>query len=267
MVQKNNIDTEEINSIKDRLILLVGGAGGLGKEIAALLSSKKAKLIIIFKENKERAEALYKYILEKFSVKIQIEQADISTKEGRNKCIEVVKSYNQPLYSYISLAGKAARIPLEEIKDEDFIDSFLQNAIAPVLLARDLYPFLKESKPEGVIIFFSSMQAIVPFSASIPYALPKYSLLWAVKILAKQWCGKGGVRVNAIAPGVNEAGMALESIKKGKYKKYIEKNLIPRYGKPEDIAKAILFLIQPDNYITGQILTIDGGLTLNVLVE
>lgn len=262
--QKFNVK-DGINFIKNKLILIVGGAGGLGKQTAALLSSKKAKLIVVYKENRERAEELYRYILNEYSEKIEILQADISTEAGRNSCVQLIKSYKKPLYSYICFSGKAVRIPFSQIKDEEFTESFIQNTIGPILLARDLYPILRTSVPEGVIIFLSSMQAIAPFSGSIPYALPKYALLWAVKILAKEWSGRGGVRVNAIAPGVNEAGMALESIKKGKYNRYIEKNLIPRYGKPEDIAKAILFLIQPDNYITGQVFTIDGGLTLNII--
>jgi len=264
--QKLNVK-DGINLIKNKLILIVGGTGGLGKETAALLSSKEAKVVVVYKEDREKANELYKFILKEYSKKIEILQADISTESGRHSCIQLIKSYKEPLYSYICFAGKAVRIPFDKIKDGEFTESFIQNTIAPVLLARDLYPFLKTSVPEGVVIFLSSMQAIAPFLGSVPYALPKYALLWAVKILAKEWSGRGGVRVNAIAPGVNEAGMALESIKKGKYNKYIEKNLIPRYGKPEDIAKAILFLIQPDNYITGQVLTIDGGLTLNIINE
>jgi len=63
-------------------------------------------------------------------------------------------------------------------------------------------------------------------------------------------------------PGVTEAGMAKASVASGKYERYLQEGAIPRYGKAEDVARAIRFLLEPDNYVTGQVLTVDGGLTL-----
>ncbi len=74
--------------------------------------------------------------------------------------------------------------------------------------------------------------------------------------------GPGGVRVNIVAPGVNRAGMALKSIESGKYDSYIDQKIIPRFGRPEDVARVVRLLLEPDNYITGQVMIVDGGLTL-----
>jgi NAD(P)-dependent dehydrogenase (short-subunit alcohol dehydrogenase family) len=68
--------------------------------------------------------------------------------------------------------------------------------------------------------------------------------------------------VNVVAPGVSMAGMALKSIQSGKYDSYVKDKIIPRFGRPEDVARAVRFFLEPDNYITGQVLTVDGGLTL-----
>ena len=68
--------------------------------------------------------------------------------------------------------------------------------------------------------------------------------------------------MNVNSPGVNQAGMAEASIASGKYTKYLEDDVIPRYGRAEDVACAVRFFLEPDNYITGQVLTVDGGLTL-----
>jgi len=81
-------------------------------------------------------------------------------------------------------------------------------------------------------------------------------------VLAREWGGQTNIRVNAVAPGATAAGMAEASIRAGKYDEYLEKGVIPRFGRPEDIARAVRFLLEPDNYITGQVLTVDGGLTL-----
>ena len=58
------------------------------------------------------------------------------------------------------------------------------------------------------------------------------------------------------------AGMARASIASGKYDRYIAEGVIPRFGRAEDVARAIRFLLEPDNYITGQVLCVDGGMTL-----
>jgi NAD(P)-dependent dehydrogenase (short-subunit alcohol dehydrogenase family) len=70
--------------------------------------------------------------------------------------------------------------------------------------------------------------------------------------------------VNVVAPGVNNAGMAEQSVRSGKYNSYSDKRIIPRWGHPKDVARAILFFLEPDNYVTGQILTVDGGLSLKM---
>jgi pteridine reductase len=87
-------------------------------------------------------------------------------------------------------------------------------------------------------------------------------LLHSARILAKECRGASNIRVNVIAPGVMAAGMAEASIASGKYERYISDGVIPRYGRAEDVARAVRFFVEPDNYITGQVLSVDGGITL-----
>jgi NAD(P)-dependent dehydrogenase (short-subunit alcohol dehydrogenase family) len=105
------------------------------------------------------------------------------------------------------------------------------------------------------------MQAVGVFPGSTLYAAPKAALIHTSRILAKQWGGPGGVRVNVVAPGVTTSGMAEASVRSGKYDPFVSKGVIPRFGEASDVARAIGLLLQPDNYITGQLLTVDGGLT------
>jgi NAD(P)-dependent dehydrogenase (short-subunit alcohol dehydrogenase family) len=137
-----------------------------------------------------------------------------------------------------------------------------KNYVAPVLLARDAAVRMRTRGSAGSIVLLSTMQAVAAFDSSINYAGPKTALIQAARIMAKQWGGPGGIRVNVIAPGVNRAGMALKSIESGKYDFFIDQKIIPRFGKPEDVARVVRLLLEPDNYITGQVITIDGGLTL-----
>ncbi len=106
------------------------------------------------------------------------------------------------------------------------------------------------------------MQANALFAGSTAYAAQKAALQTAARILAKECRGKSGIRVNVVSPGVMDAGMAKASIASGKYDRFIEEGVIGRFGRPEDVARAIRLLLEPDNYITGQVLCVDGGMTL-----
>jgi 3-oxoacyl-[acyl-carrier protein] reductase len=115
---------------------------------------------------------------------------------------------------------------------------------------------------KGAIVLFSSMQGVHPFEGSLAYAGPKAALLHGARVLAKEYGGAADVRVNVVAPGATVAGMARASIETGKYDAYVERGVIPRFGRPEDVAKVVRLLLEPDAYITGQVITVDGGLTL-----
>jgi NAD(P)-dependent dehydrogenase (short-subunit alcohol dehydrogenase family) len=121
---------------------------------------------------------------------------------------------------------------------------------------------MKARGTHGAIVLLSTMQAVSLFPGSTAYAAPKAALLHAARILAKENRGPADIRVNVTCPGVNAAGMAEASIASGKYDRYINDGIVPRFGKAADVARAVRFFLQPDNYITGQVLTVDGGLTL-----
>jgi NAD(P)-dependent dehydrogenase (short-subunit alcohol dehydrogenase family) len=182
---------------------------------------------------------------------------DLADHEVRQKLISAGTQSGE-LYGLVVLAGDPARVPIEKASVDDLLESMRVNFAGPTLLARDFTDALDDR--EGSIVFLSTMQGVGIFPGSIVYASAKAALIHAAKIMAKQW----KVRVNVVAPGVNNAGMAEASVRSGKYDSYVEKRVIPRFGKPEDVARAILFFLEPDNYVTGQVLTVDGGLSLKM---
>ena len=119
---------------------------------------------------------------------------------------------------------------------------------------------MKARSTHGAIVLLSTMQAVHPFAGSLAYAAPKAALAHAARILAREYGGPTDIRVNAVAPGATLAGMARASIDAGKYDPYIDQGTIPRFGRPEDVAKVVRLLLEPDSYITGQVITVDGGL-------
>lgn len=234
-----------------KTIILAGGSGGLGAAVARLAAKQGFKPVIGYLRQHGRAAAL---AAELDATAIA---GDIAEREARSRLIEAARAAGE-LYGLAVLSGDPARIPIEKASIEDLLASTRANFAGPVLMARDFAAALGEQ--DGSIVFTSTMQGVGVFAGSTVYAAPKAALIHTAKILAKQW----KIRVNVVAPGVNNAGMAEQSVQGGKYDSFLERKIIPRFGKPEDIARAILFLLEPDNYVTGQVLTVDGGLSLKM---
>jgi len=214
-------------------ILLVGGAGGLGAATAKLLKDDGADVVI-----SSRSSGIH---------------ADITLAADRRRLLDEVSD----LYGLVVLAGNPAR----GNADEAMAISHAVNYEGPILLAREAAERMKAAGVPGAIVLFATMQAVSLFPGSTIYAAEKAALAHAARILAKEYRG-AGIRVNVIAPGVMQAGMAQASIAAGKYDAFLKDGIIARFGLAEDVARAVRFLLEPDNYITGQVLSVDGGITL-----
>jgi NAD(P)-dependent dehydrogenase (short-subunit alcohol dehydrogenase family) len=121
---------------------------------------------------------------------------------------------------------------------------------------------MRERSARGAIVLLSSMQGTYPFEGSLAYGTAKAALIHGAKVLAKDFGGRGGINVNVVAPGVTTVGMARASIDSGKYDPMVDRGVISRFGRPEDVARAVRLLVDPEGYITGQVIVVDGGLTL-----
>lgn len=212
-------------------IVLAGGAGGLGSATADLLKQDGASVIV-----GSRSQGV---------------RADINKAEDRKRLLDAAPN----LYGLIVFSGIPARGELEQTLGE----SFQTNFEGPILLAREAAQRMQQSGTSGAIVLLSTMQAVALFPGSTAYAAAKVALQHSARVLAKEY---RNLRVNVIAPGVMASGMAKASIASGKYDLYIQDGTIPRFGRAMDVARAARFLIEPDNYVTGQVLSVDGGITL-----
>jgi 3-oxoacyl-[acyl-carrier protein] reductase len=244
--------------VKGRTVILAGGSGGLGSAVAAHVASRGGHPVIGCRSNESAARALSREIESRYGVRAPVVSGDVLDGEVRRSLIAGARSIG-PLYGLVPLVGAPARIPVEEATLEDLLESTRINYAAPLLLARDFAAEVRGS--DASIVFVSTMQAVGVFPNSVSYAAPKAALVHAARILARQWGGRDRIRVNVVAPGVTDSGMARASVASGKYDPFIERDVITRLGRAEDVARAIGLFLEPDNYLTGQVLTVDGGLT------
>ena len=246
-------------ALRGRVVVVAGGTGGLGAATVTLLAREGARLVVGYRANRARAEALSKAIAEQFGETPRLVEGDVALPEVRRKYLEAAAALGGPLCGAVIFPGDPSRVSWESLDAAALETSLRANYVGPVLLARELGSAMEPSAAGGSIVLLATMQAVAAFESSLNYAGPKAALVHAARILAKQW---RRVRVNVVAPGATVAGMAEASVSAGKYDPYISSGAISRFGRPEDIARAVRFFLEPDNYITGQVLVVDGGLTL-----
>jgi NAD(P)-dependent dehydrogenase (short-subunit alcohol dehydrogenase family) len=211
------------------------------------LSQEGAKVILSYRTNRERAQQA--------GFAGRVVQADLANERDRVALLDAAPE----LYGLVILTGDPSR---GSNLAETFPRSYEANFAGPVLLAREAADRMKSRGTAGAIVILGTMQAAALFPNSTAYAAQKAALVHAARVLAKEMRGPANIRVNVVNPGVTTAGMAQASVASGKYDPYLQQGAIARYGTAEDIARAIRFFLEPDNYVTGQVLTVDGGLTL-----
>jgi 3-oxoacyl-[acyl-carrier protein] reductase len=236
------------DTLQGREIVLAGGSGGLGSAVSELLAAEGARLVVSYRANRERAERLG----------TQIVQADLSIEADRRRLLDAAPQ----IYGLVVFAGDPARVAAGADPHDAMLRSHEVNYLGPILLAREAAERMKAAGTAGAIVLMATMQAIALFPGSTAYAAQKAALVHAARILAKECRGPANIRVNVVSPGVTAAGMAEASIASGKYERYLKEGVIVRYGRAEDVARAVRFFLEPDNYVTGQVLGVDGGMGL-----
>ena len=244
-----------VGTLKEAVVVVTGASRGLGAAIAEELGSGGAHVVVNYSRSKEPAEEMVARIQEGGSRAIAV-QADVSDPEEAQALVDkTIEEFNR-IDVLVNNAGINIDRTLKKLSVEDWdkvIQVDLNSAFYTVHAA---LPHMLE-QGGGKIINMSSFVGEAGNIGQANYSAAKAGLLGFTKTAAKE-LARSGITVNAICPGFIETDM-VASIPEEARSKLLKTVPLGRFGQPDEIARAVRYLIEDGDYITGQALDINGG--------
>ena len=243
----------------NRVALVTGASGGIGAAVAVELAELGFDVGVHYNSSREKAEAVAKDI-EALGRKAVLLQADLADSAACNAIVEECEEALGPVYVLVNNAGITRDTLLMRMEDEDFLSVINANLNACFYMTRAVVPGLIKAKA-GRIINIASVIGITGNAGQANYAASKAGIIGLSKSVAKE-VAKRGITVNVVAPGYIVTPMT-EGLPQAIKNEISEKIPLKRLGQPEDVAGLVGFLASDKAaYITGQVLTVDGGMVI-----
>ena len=247
-------------SFNNQVILITGGAKRVGAAICRALHANGANLMIHYRSSANEARALQAELNLQRANSVAIIQTDLLHVVGlANLIAETVRQFGK-LNVLINNASSYYPSEIGHIDEAKWHDLMGSNLKAPLFLSQAAAPELR--KNHGCIVNITDMHVERPKKGYVVYSVAKAGLVTLTKSLAHELSPE--VRVNAVAPGPVQWPDNNPQFDEVYRQRVINQTLLKRVGEPEDIAKAVKFLIYDAPFVTGHVLAVDGGRSLNL---
>ena len=241
--------------MSEKLALVTGASRGIGKACALELAKAGYDIIINYVGNAEAAEKTVQEI-KALGVDAAAYKFDVSNKEEVDKSIaEIVEKYGR-IDVLVNNAGITRDGLFMRMSDENWNAVINTNLSSAFFVSQPVVKIMMKQR-SGAIVNMASVVGVSGNAGQANYSAAKAGLIGLTKTLAKE-LGSRGIRVNAVAPGFINTDMT-KDLDTSKFTDFIP---LKRLGEPEDIAKTVKFLAVDAEYVTGQVLEVDGGLII-----
>lgn len=243
-----------------KVVIITGGAKRVGAAICRILHAEGFNLMIHYKSSLNEARALQAELNLQRPNSVATIQGDLLTIAGiPNLVTETVKHFGR-LDVLINNASTYYPSELGEIDEQKWHDLMGSNLKAPLFLSQAAASELK--KNHGCIVNITDMHVERPKKGYIVYSVAKAGLVTLTKSLAHEL--SPDVRVNAVAPGPVQWPENNPQFDEVYRQRVINQTLLKRVGEADDVAKAVRFLVMDAPFVTGHVLAVDGGRSLNL---
>jgi NAD(P)-dependent dehydrogenase (short-subunit alcohol dehydrogenase family) len=245
--------------LEDRIALVTGAGSGIGRAIATLFATEGAQ-VYVTDVNGTAAETVAAEIGKAGGAAVAI-TADVSRGQDVTAMLRVVEKAHGRLDILVNNAGLNVRSDFRHLSDADWVKIREVNLDGVVRVARDGFALLQACK-RGSLINIASIMAHRGLRQLAAYSATKGAITALTRGLAVEYAPYN-IRVNALCPGFVETALTARALKNpGIQKALIDSTPLRRFGSPEEIAKAALFLASDEaSYVTGAELAVDGGMS------
>jgi NAD(P)-dependent dehydrogenase (short-subunit alcohol dehydrogenase family) len=260
------MSTNKKGRLEGKVAVITGAASGIGRATAVLFAAEGAKLVLADMDEKGQRETLG--LVKREGGEAITKRTNVAIEEEVRELIDsALRTYSRIdiLCNNAGITGQLAG--LEEQTGDDWCKVYAVNVLGAVFATKHVAKHMQDRK-SGTIVNTASVAGIRSGAGGNAYSASKAALINFTQTAA---CDLGGfnVRVNAVCPGLIETGMTKPVFdlarEKGKFDKLGSRCELRRYGRPEEVAHAILFLASDESsYITGQALPVDGGNTASL---
>lgn len=246
--------------MQGKTVLVTGGAKRVGAAIVRRLHAAGANVAIHCRSSLYDALALRAELNDKRADSAMTVQADLLETVTLPRVVaEVVQQFGR-LDALVNNASSFYPTPLEQVNEAQWNDLLGTNLKAPLFLAQAAAAELRRQR--GCIVNIVDIHSEQPLHGHLLYNIAKTGLAGLTRALAQEMAPQ--VRVNGVSPGVNLWPENAEWQDEDKRRRHIAHTLLKREGEPDDIARAVQFLIADAPYVTGQIIAVDGGRSINL---
>ena len=241
---------EHMTTLSGRVALVTGAGRRVGRAIAVALGGQGMRVAVHYNESVDGARDTAQ-LIEEAGGMASLVRADLRDVTACDQLIDAISLEHGEIHTLVNSAAVMQRTPIGEVTTKDWDDMFALNVRAPFFLTQHAAQMLKVAK--GCVVNIADLAAFETWTGYVPHGMTKAAVVQMTRALAHALAPD--VRVNAVAPGVV---LLPEDFDQASAEHLRQTTPLKRFGTPEDVAQAVVYLLNAD-YVTGEVICVDGG--------